>query len=70
MKIIENTPFSVFSLRLRADALEGALLCIPAIKAPLWLLSGYISCLHTLRITRFGLIASLCASHPVPTKAK
>ncbi|MFQ9274737.1 MAG: hypothetical protein ACLS7A_10835 [Christensenellales bacterium] len=44
MKIIENTPFSVFSLRLRGDALEGALLCIPAIKAPPWLLSGYISC--------------------------
>ncbi|MEI3425993.1 MAG: hypothetical protein V8R10_05115 [Christensenellales bacterium] len=40
MKIIENTPFSVFSLRLRADALEGALLCIPPINAPPWLLSG------------------------------
>lgn len=40
MKIIENTPFSVFSLRLRGDALEGALLCIPAIIALSCLLSG------------------------------
>ena len=40
MKIIENTPFSVFSLRLRGDALEGALLCIPTIKAPPCLLLG------------------------------
>ena len=40
MKIIENTPFSVFSLRLRGDALEGALLCIPPINAPSCLLLG------------------------------
>ena len=64
MKIIENTPFSVFSLRLRADALEGALLCIPPIKAPSCLLLGIHQLFthfekHTLRIYRqFVRIAS------------
>lgn len=64
MKIIENTPFSVFSLRLRGDALEGALLCIPAINAPPWLLSGIHQLFthfekHTLRTYRqFVRIAS------------
>ena len=64
MKIIESTPFSVFSLRLRADALEGALLCIPPINAPSCLLLGIHQLFthfekHTLRIYRqFVRIAS------------
>ena len=64
MKIIENTPFSVFSLRLRGDALEGALLCIPTIKAPSCLLLGIHQLFthfenHTLRTYRqFVRIAS------------
>lgn len=52
MKIIENTPFSVFSLRLRADALEGALLCIPTIIALSCLLLEYISCWHRLFVEK------------------
>lgn len=64
MKIIESTPFSVFSLRLRADALEGALLCIPTIMALSCLLLGIHQLFthfekHTLRIYRqFMRIAS------------
>lgn len=44
MKIIENTPLQRVLPAVAGDALEGALLCIPTIKAPSWLLSGYISC--------------------------